>query len=81
VQKNLNSFQYISAEKDFEVSATELVNYDYIIVCIYRSPDGNFWTFLKNLESILHTIQSRNQKPLLCGDWNLNILVDNKRLQ
>jgi hypothetical protein len=39
---NLNFFQDISADKDFEVSATELVDYSYIIVCIYRSPDGNF---------------------------------------
>ena len=37
--KNLNSFQDISAEKDFEVSAIELVDYNYIIVCIYRSPE------------------------------------------
>jgi hypothetical protein len=78
--KNLNCFQNISAEKDFEVSATELVDY-YIIVCIYRSPDGNFRVFLKNLESVLHTIQSRKKKPLLCGDWNLHFLVNNKRLQ
>jgi len=79
--KNLNCFQNISAEKDFEVSATKLVDYDYIIVCIYRSSDGNFWVFLKNLEFVLHTIQSRNKKPILCGNWNLNFLVDNKRLQ
>jgi hypothetical protein len=45
--KNLNCFQDISAEKDFEVSATELVDYNYIIVCIYRSHDGNFCIFLK----------------------------------
>jgi hypothetical protein len=77
--KNLNFFQDISADKDFEVSATELVDYSYIIVCIYRSPDGNFCIFLKNLEFILHTIQSRNKKPLLCGDWNF--LVNNKKLQ
>jgi hypothetical protein len=79
--KNLNCFQDISAEKDFEVSATELVDYNYIIVCIYRSHDDNFLIFLKNHEFILHTIQSRNKKPFLCGDWNLNFLVDNKKLQ
>ena len=46
-KKLVNCFHDISAEKDFEVSATELVDYNYIIVCIYRSPDGNFWIFLK----------------------------------
>jgi len=42
---------------------TELVDYGYIIVCIYRSPDGNFWIFLKNLALIIQKIQSRNKKP------------------
>jgi len=32
-------------EKEFEMSVTELVDYGYIIVCIYRSPDSKFWTF------------------------------------
>jgi hypothetical protein len=53
-----NCFQDISAEKDSEVSATELVDFNYIIVCIYRSPNGNFWIFLKNLEFIVHTMTS-----------------------
>jgi len=35
---------------------TELADYGYIIVCIYISPDGNFWIFLKNLELIIQKI-------------------------
>jgi len=41
-------------QKDFEMSVTELVDYGYIIVCIYRSPDSNLWIFLKDLELIMH---------------------------
>jgi hypothetical protein len=52
-------------EKDFEMSMTKLVDYGYIVVCIYRSPDGNLWIFLKNLELIMWKIQSRNKKLLL----------------
>jgi len=44
---------------------TKLVDYGYIIACIYRSPDGNFSKFLKNLELIIQKIQSRNKKSLL----------------
>jgi hypothetical protein len=36
---------------------------------------------LKNLELIIQKILSRNKKPLLCGDWNLNFMVKNKSLQ
>ena len=41
----LNCFKGISVEKECEMSVTELVDYGYIIVCIYRSPDSKFWTF------------------------------------
>ena len=43
--KELNCLKGISVEKDFELSATELVDYGYIIVCIYRAPDSKFWSF------------------------------------
>jgi hypothetical protein len=79
--KDLNSFHGISVEKDFEMSVTELVDYGYIIMCIYGSPYSNLWIFLKNLELIIQKIQSRNKKVLLCGNWSLNFKFDNIRLQ
>ena len=63
------------------MSMTELVDYGYIIVCIYRSSDGKLWILKKNLELIIRKIQSRNKKLLLCGDWNLNFMLGNIRLQ
>jgi hypothetical protein len=68
-------------EKDFEMSATELVNYGYIIVCFYRSPDSNLWIFLNNLELIIQMVKSRNKKLFACGDWNSNFMLDNIRVQ
>ena len=79
--KDLNCFLGISVEKEFEMSVTELVDYGYIIVCIYRSPDSNLWIFLKYRELIMWKIQYRNKKLLLYGDWNLNFMLDNIRLQ
>jgi hypothetical protein len=46
--KDMNCFRNIGAYKDFEMSVVEVVTYGYIIVCIYRSPDGDFRLFLKN---------------------------------
>jgi hypothetical protein len=68
-------------EKDFEMSVSEILTYGYIIVCIYRSPDGNFRVFLKNLEHVIQKIQCKRKNILLCGDWNLNFLIDNTRIQ
>ena len=38
----------IIVEKEFEMSVTELVDYGYIVVFIYRSPITNFGLFLKH---------------------------------
>jgi hypothetical protein len=56
--KDVNCLQGISVEKDFEMSASEVVTYGYIIACIYRSPDDNLRVFLKNLELLIQKIQS-----------------------
>ena len=79
--KDVNYLQGISVEKDFEMSVSEVVTYGYIVVCTYRSPDGNFRVFLNNLELIIKKIQSKRKKIILCGDWNLNFLINNIRLQ
>jgi len=78
--KDVNYLQGMSVEKDFEMSVSEVVTHGYIVICIYRSPDGNFRVFLNNLELIIQKIQSKRKKILLCGDWNLNFLIDNTRL-
>jgi hypothetical protein len=78
--KDVKCLQDISVEKDFEMSVSEVVTYGYIIVCIYRSPDGNFRVFLKNLELVIQKIQSKKKKIVLCGDWNLNFLIDSTRI-
>ena len=51
--KELNCFQGISMEKDFEVSAIDLLDLKYNIVCISRSPDSDIWIFFKNLEIVI----------------------------
>ena len=79
--KELNYFKDLSEEKEFEMSATELVDYEFIILCIYRPPNSNFQNFLKILESIMQKIQSKKKKIFMCGDWNSNFMVDNKRTQ
>jgi hypothetical protein len=44
-------------EKDIEVCAVKInaTNKKLIIMAIYRSPIGNFGTFLKNLDNVLNT--------------------------
>jgi hypothetical protein len=51
--KEMNYIQGISEEKDFEVSAVEIVEYNLVVVCVYRSLDGDFAIFLQKLETVI----------------------------
>ena len=53
------------------------------ILAIYRSPLGNFTTFLTNFDLILHKIFNLKFNFIICGDININYLVEsykNKQL-
>jgi hypothetical protein len=47
--KEISYFAGISEEKIFEMSLIELPGYKLCIVCVYRSPDGQFDKFLNKL--------------------------------
>ena len=48
--KEINCLQGISKEKDFEMTAVEILDYKLIVlcVCVFRSPDRDFSTFLRS---------------------------------
>jgi exonuclease III len=73
--KEVNCFHGISREKDFEKTVVELLDYKIIIVCVvYRSPDGDFHIFLRNLKLVIQKVHSKREKLILCGDWNMNFM-------
>ena len=49
-------------------------------MCVYRSSDGDFSTFLRSLESVVQKVQTRNKRLMLCGDWNINLMQESVRL-
>jgi exonuclease III len=73
--------QGISKEKDFEISAVEIVDYNLIVVCVYRFPDGAFSIFLQNLESVIQKTKVKKRRLILCGDWNINFMQESKRMR
>jgi len=47
------------------------------ILTIYRSPSGNFTNFLNQLDLILEKLYSNKYNIIICGDVNVNYLIDN----
>jgi len=56
-----------------------LLQKNLIIACIYRSPTGDFPYFIKQLDVILNRIYKAQTYIILCGDCNINHLVESNR--
>jgi hypothetical protein len=76
----INLDQYIK-EKDLEICALKLclLSRCFTVICIYRSPTGDFTYFLNQLESIMNRTCKTSTHIILCGDFNINYLNDNSR--
>jgi exonuclease III len=79
-----NSCQFINldldkycVEQDIEVCAITL-NYcsaNLCVLSIYRSPSGNFDTFLTNLEELLNNLIQNQNNIVICGDFNIDFMT------
>jgi len=68
-------------DKDFEVCAIKI----YLntkcacIIAIYRAPTGNFELFISRLDTILRKLYTATTEYIICGNININYLVDSDR--
>lgn len=68
------------AEKTLELSGIELnlVDTGYLIVSVYRSPDGVFNEFIELLERCLHFLSRKSVKIILLGDINIHLEIPSR---
>jgi len=68
-------------DKDIEACAIQLYTTfnKLCILAICRSPRGDFTNFLKRLDLILQKLYINKYNIVICGDVNVNYLIDNNR--
>jgi len=79
--KEVPWFDNLGSDEVFELSVVELFEHHIILACIYRSPDSDFYEFLNKLEALIVKASSKAKCVILCGDWNVNFLHQNGKLQ
>jgi exonuclease III len=52
-----------------------------VIVTVYRSPTGDVTYFLNTLETAIDQLYNNTTNIILCGDFNIDYLSDNKKKQ
>ena len=67
---SLDLMEYV-VEKDCEVAGSFLPDYKLMILSCYRSPSGDFQSFLNILESVFSTMNLHDNKIILTGDFNV----------
>jgi len=70
-----------NTDKDIEACAIQLDSTfnKLCILTIYESPRGNFTNSLNRLDLILQKLYSNKYNTIICGDVNVNYLIDNNR--
>jgi hypothetical protein len=65
-------------EKGFEICAVKLIinSLNILIITIYRAPSGNFNYFLQQLDNTLHSLSTSTSHIIICGDLNINYLIE-----
>jgi hypothetical protein len=85
VQKSL---RYISIDlemycknKDFEVCGIKIYlnTKSAYIIAIYRAPSSSFDLFITKLDTVLRELYTSTLEYIICGDININYLVDSDR--
>ncbi|PNF30772.1 hypothetical protein B7P43_G06180, partial [Cryptotermes secundus] len=68
-------------DQDLEACALKLDSpfSNICILTLYRAPSGNFNHFLNRLETILNVLHSSKVEFIICGDININYLIDSNR--
>ena len=81
---NINMDKY-SKEMDIEICAIKIHTHKtscaIVIVTVYRSPTGGVTYFLNTLETAIDQLYNNTANIIICGDFNINYLSDNKKKQ
>lgn len=48
----------------------------YYLMSIYRAPAGNFQVFITKLDAVLSNLFTANTDFILCGDFNVDYIID-----
>ncbi|CAH0555186.1 unnamed protein product [Brassicogethes aeneus] len=68
------SYNVTAVERVFEYTSSKLYlnNKKTIIVCVYRSPNGNINVFINLINDLLENIKCENCYVIVCGDFNID---------
>ena len=72
------SVDNICEQSVFECCVVEVVEIKVIVVVLYRAPKADSQIFFDKLQLLCSKLFTLNRRIIICGNLNINTLVDNK---
>lgn len=78
--ENIKWLDNITLEKHFEICGIRLQKYGINLFCVYRTPNSDVNILLRKLQIVLNRIHDKDNKynNIICGDFNIDIIIDTK---
>ena len=73
-----DGLRYISIESQCELCAIELIDSKLLIVCVYRTPLGDFDCFLERFNLLLTKIRPNVVRVVIAGDFNVHFFTNHR---
>jgi hypothetical protein len=70
--RSLTWLANLSVEKDCELSGIYFPTLNLVVIMVYRSPSGDFSTFLLIVNNLLDKLQNNNYNIVVGGDFNVH---------
>jgi exonuclease III len=72
--KPYNLFERLNQEEHFEARIVELIQFNTIIICLYRTPISNINLFIDNMDTIISKLTNKGKSIIIVGDLNIDFL-------
>jgi exonuclease III len=79
--KPYNLFGNLNQEEHFEASIIELIQFNTIIICVYRNPNSNINIFIETMDTIISNLINKEKSIIIVGDLNIDFLGRSVNLQ
>jgi hypothetical protein len=70
-------FESLNQKEHFETSIIELIQFNTVIICVYRPPNSNINIFIETLDTIISNFISKGKNTSIVGDLNIDFLGGN----
>ena len=78
LKENVTLIEELPAELEERLTILVRINQEFfLIMLVYNPPKTDKFYFIEQFEHVLDTVSAKNDRVIICGDFNIDILKTN----